>query len=149
MVEGQEAQDTWTSTSCRSELKRGMPKRRKELLPCSQLCHQGKHQWMTAIATVWPDSSWGFPESCAPDDSESKHSSSGSLSREVYLDNANHFAAVFFRKAQGSSPPPALLFLTHAPWAIKNSIGLLVYSTYEILEFVHPHFWEKPVNYAL
>ena len=54
----------------------------------------------------------GMPQS---DDSGNKHSSSGSLSREVYLDNAHHFVAVFLRKTQGSSPPPALPFLTHAP----------------------------------
>ena len=115
MVEGQEAQDTWTSTSCRSKLQRGCQREDKELLPCSQLCHQGKHQWMMAIATVWPDSSWGFPESCAANDSESKHSSGGNLSREVYLDNANRFAAVFLRETQGSSPSPTLPFVTHAP----------------------------------
>jgi len=41
---------------------------------------QGKCQCTTATTTVWPESLWAFPESCAADDSASEHSSSGSLS---------------------------------------------------------------------
>ena len=52
----------------------------KELLPCSQLHHQGKCQCTTAITTVRLEPLWCFPESCAADDSGSEQLSNGGLS---------------------------------------------------------------------
>jgi len=48
-----------------------------------------------AITTVRPESSWIFPESYAADNSGNECSSNGGFSREVHLDIANHFVAVF------------------------------------------------------
>jgi len=48
-----------------------------------------------AITTARPESSWAFPESYAADNSGNECSSNGGFSREVHLDIANHFVAVF------------------------------------------------------
>ena len=56
------------------------------LLTNLRLC---KHQCMTAITMVWPESSWAFPESCDADSSGSEHSSNVDLSCEVHVENAN------------------------------------------------------------
>ena len=101
MVECQEARDAWTSTSCRSEPQWGCQREEKELLPHSQFCHKGKHQCTTATTIVRSEFLSAFPESCAVNNSQSEHSSNGSLAQEVHLDNAN--AAVFLREAQGVS----------------------------------------------
>jgi len=47
----------------------GCPREDKELLPRSQLYHQGKRQYMMVIITVCLESLWAYPESCAADDS--------------------------------------------------------------------------------
>ena len=56
-----------------------------------------------AIAMMWSESLWAFPESRAADDSWSEHLSSDGPAQEVHLDNANGYAAIFPCEMQGLS----------------------------------------------
>ena len=83
MVESREARDAWISTSCRRQPQQGCQREDRELLSRSQIHHQGKHQCMTEITTVRPETSWAFPDSYTADNSGNECSSNGGLSWEV------------------------------------------------------------------